>query len=190
MPKVGMQPIRRAQLIKATIKTINKYGYADTTVSRIAKTAGLSVGIISHYFGGKDGLLEATMQHLLFSLHRELADNLREASSPEERLEAMIETILGPDQSQSEVVTAWLAFWAQVPFSGSLQRIQNIYSRRMLSNTRHVLKQLGVHKRVDILAELIAAFIDGYWLRSVLSHQATDPTEARNMVHHMIHSHL
>ncbi|WP_321393492.1 choline-responsive transcriptional repressor BetI [Emcibacter sp.] len=190
MPKVGMQPIRRAQLIEATIRTINKYGYADTTVSRIARTAGLSVGIISHYFGGKDSLLEATMQHLLFSLHRDLADNLREASTPEERLDAMIETILGPEQNQSEVVTAWLAFWAQVPFSDRLERIQNIYNRRLLSNTRHVLKQLGVTNRVDTLAELIAAFIDGYWLRSVLSHQVADPSEARAMVRDMIRSHL
>src|SRR5918993_975251 len=60
MPKVGMEPIRRQQLIEATITSISRYGYADATISRISKEAGVSTGIVHHYFGSKDDLLEAT----------------------------------------------------------------------------------------------------------------------------------
>ena len=59
MPKLGMQPIRRRQLIQATLETIDDVGLADATIARIAKRAGVSAGIISHYFGGKDGLLDS-----------------------------------------------------------------------------------------------------------------------------------
>src|SRR5690554_7145605 len=62
LPKIGMQPIRRQQLIQATMAAIDEVGLADATVLRIARHAGVSAGIISHYFGGKDGLLEATMR--------------------------------------------------------------------------------------------------------------------------------
>ena len=57
MPKLGMQPIRRRQLIQATLEAIDELGLADATIARIAKRAGVSTGIISHYFAGKDGLL-------------------------------------------------------------------------------------------------------------------------------------
>ena len=45
MPKVGMEPIRRRQLIDATISSIGRYGYGEATVQRISRTAGVSSGI-------------------------------------------------------------------------------------------------------------------------------------------------
>ena len=62
MPKVGMEPIRRQQLIDATIESVAQRGLQATTINSISKNAGLSSGIISHYFGGKQGLIEATVE--------------------------------------------------------------------------------------------------------------------------------
>ena len=53
MPKVGMQPIRRRQLINATLEAINEVGMHDATIAQIARRAGVSTGIISHYFKDK-----------------------------------------------------------------------------------------------------------------------------------------
>ena len=53
MPKVGMQPIRRQQLIDATLAAVNELGFAEASISQIAQRAGVSNGIISHYFKGK-----------------------------------------------------------------------------------------------------------------------------------------
>jgi TetR/AcrR family transcriptional repressor of bet genes len=64
MPKVGMQPIRRRQLIDATLEAINEVGMHDATIAQIARRAGVSTGIISHYFKDKNGLLEATMRDI------------------------------------------------------------------------------------------------------------------------------
>ena len=62
MPKVGMGPVRRTQLIAAAISSLHDHGYAETTVARIAARAGVSPGIVHHYFNGKDDLLFATMR--------------------------------------------------------------------------------------------------------------------------------
>lgn len=67
MPKVGMKPIRRRQLIDATLDAINEVGMHDATIAQIARRAGVSTGIISRYFRDKNGLLEAT---LLFRLEQ------------------------------------------------------------------------------------------------------------------------
>ena len=42
MPKLGMEPIRKAALVKATITEIGRAGSLDVTVSQIAKRAGMS----------------------------------------------------------------------------------------------------------------------------------------------------
>lgn len=68
MPKVGMQPVRRAQLIHATLIAIDQVGINEASIALIARLAGVSTGIISHYFQDKNGLLEATMRHLMSAL--------------------------------------------------------------------------------------------------------------------------
>src|SRR3546814_5448651 len=71
MPKVGMEDLRRRQLIAATITSIHEQGFANATISRISKNAGLSGGIVAHYFDDKAGLLAATMRSLAQDLLRE-----------------------------------------------------------------------------------------------------------------------
>ncbi len=68
MPKLGMQSIRRRQLIDATLEAINEVGMQDATIAQIARRAGVSTGIISHYFRDKNGLLEATMRDITSQL--------------------------------------------------------------------------------------------------------------------------
>ena len=92
MPKVGMEPIRRRQLIAATIVSIGRYGLADTTVQRISREAGVSSGIIHHYFGGKNELLEATMRRLLQRLRDDVVAALATARTAEQRVIAVIDS--------------------------------------------------------------------------------------------------
>ncbi|WP_417451096.1 choline-responsive transcriptional repressor BetI [Kordiimonas sp.] len=174
MPKVGMQPIRRQQLIDATIRTIARVGYSETTVSRIAKEAKLSVGIISHYFGGKQSLLEASMAYLLFDLHHAFTQQLKSATTPRQRLSVIITTNFANEQYAPGIVRAWLSFWAQVPFSPQLKRLQNIYNRRLLSNLRHEFRHLVQENTVPEGAEMIASLIDGFWLRTTVSGEAAN----------------
>lgn len=64
MPKVGMEPVRRRQVIDATMECIHKEGMARTSLQRIARYAGITSGLILHYFDGKEGLFEAVYRDL------------------------------------------------------------------------------------------------------------------------------
>ena len=48
MPKLGMEPIRREALVKATIAEIGAAGSLDVTVSQIARRAGMSSALAHH----------------------------------------------------------------------------------------------------------------------------------------------
>ncbi len=47
---------------------------ADSTLQVIAKAAGVSVGLIQHYFGSKDGLIEAVDAHALNTIGVAMAE--------------------------------------------------------------------------------------------------------------------
>lgn len=171
MPKLGMQPIRRRQLIDATVATIEAHGFAETTIARISQRAGLSSGIIGHYFGGKNALLAATMRWLLSELRDELLSRQRRARTPIERIEAIIGANFAPEQFTPRVCAAWLSFYGQVPYEPELARLHGIYLRRMHSNLRHAFGELLPDGDADRAAHGVGAMIDGIWVRAALSRQ-------------------
>ena len=65
MPRPSMIMVRKQQLIDATLVSVGHHGLHNTTINTISGLAGLSSGLISHYFGGKQGLIEATQKYLI-----------------------------------------------------------------------------------------------------------------------------
>lgn len=174
MPKVGMEPVRRQQLIDATIASVGELGLQGTTINSISKKAGLSSGIISHYFGGKQGLIEATVRHLLSSLKQSLLAQVDESTLPEQRLMYIIEANFALVQQRADTTRTWLSFWAQSMHDAELHRLQNVNSKRLTSNLAFSFKQLLPKKHATQAAQLSAAMIDGLWLRAVLSQSNKD----------------
>lgn len=172
MPKIGMQSIRRRQLIEATIATIEAHGFADTTIARISQRARLSSGIIGHYFGGKNALLAATMRSLLSELRDTTLARQRRSGTPIERIEAIVDASFAPEQFTPRVCSVWLAFYAQVPYDPELARLYRVYLRRLHSNLRHAFKALLSPEGAERAAEGMGALIDGIWVRAALSGDA------------------
>ena len=55
---------RRQQLIEATIDSLARRGYSETTMADVADGAGLSRGIVNFHFESKEKLLVATLQYM------------------------------------------------------------------------------------------------------------------------------
>src|SRR5215216_7504193 len=55
---------RQLQLIEATIDSLAKRGYSETTMADVADGAGLSRGIVNFHFESKEKLLVATLQYM------------------------------------------------------------------------------------------------------------------------------
>ena len=187
MPKLGMGPLRRRQLVDATIASIHEFGLADTTVTRIAKKAGVSPGIIHHYFADKDELLFEAMRLMLKNLRSQAVVRLRIASTPRARINAIIEASFAPEQFSPQVTTAWLALYASARQSKSLTRILTLYHRRLHSNLIFNLKQISSSPAHDQLAETIAAMIDGLYLRGALNPSLYETTKPKKIVSDFIH---
>lgn len=180
MPKVGMEPIRRQQLIKATQAAIDEVGLADATVARIARHAGVSAGIISHYFGGKDGLLEATMRQILTDLGDAVATRRHALRDDNARAQlcAIIEGNFDQSQVTDPVTKTWLAFWASSMHKSRLRRLQRVNDRRLYSNLCAQFRRLMPRDEASQAARTLASVIDGLWLRGALTPEGLDAQAA------------
>ncbi len=186
-PIQTFEAARRRQLIEATIETVSEVGFRAASLGEIARLANVSPGLFAHYFGDKDGLLEATLRFMAGRLARATAARMRAAPSPLERVMAVHESALAEEEFEPRTSAVWLAFWGQIMHSEPYRRVQSIYQRRMRSNLRHGLRSLVAADKVASHAVLIAATIDGLWLQSHASRRKRDDgSRARAAVRSLI----
>ncbi|MEM6940464.1 MAG: transcriptional regulator BetI [Pseudomonadota bacterium] len=171
MPKLGMEPIRRSALVEATIAEIGAAHSLDVTVGQIAKRAGMSSALAHHYFGGKDEIFLAAMRHILAEFGGIVRLRLASAAGPRARAAAIIEASFDETCFTPATINAWMTFYATALTSKPTHRLLRLYQRRLRSNLIHALRPVSADPLQD--AELLAALIDGLYLRAALCARAT-----------------
>jgi TetR/AcrR family transcriptional repressor of bet genes len=113
-PRKLPRDARRLQLIEATIETIARHGYSRTTLSEVARTAGLSHGLVNFHFETKDKLLVETLLYLAeeYRANWTAAVEAAEPGAPEQ-LYAMLAADFRPDLCTPARLSAWCAFWGE-----------------------------------------------------------------------------
>jgi TetR/AcrR family transcriptional repressor of bet genes len=167
MPKLGMEPIRRSALVEATIAEIGARGSLDVTVGQIARRAGMSSALAHHYFGGKDQIFQAAMRQILRDFGAEVRRALRAASTARDRAVALIDACFAPSCFAPETISAWMTLYASAQSNPDTLRLLRLYQSRLRSNLIHALRPIS--HMPEAQAEIIAALIDGLYLRAALS---------------------
>ncbi|MGH2874400.1 MAG: TetR/AcrR family transcriptional regulator [Solirubrobacteraceae bacterium] len=118
-----MSSARRAQIVEAAIDTVAEVGYANASLSRIAVGLGISKGVISYHFAGKDDLIAEIVTQVLQHARTYMQPRVQAQTTGPEMLRAYIESNLefirdNPNQLRAivEIVRATLA-GAKSPFS-------------------------------------------------------------------------
>lgn len=184
MPKVGMPEIRKPQLVQATMRVIDRVGLHAASIALISKEAGVSTGIINHYFGGKHGLLEETMREILRQHSTTISTKLSQLpkEAHQQRIIAIVDGNFVGFQAQNQVAKTWLAFWSYSMHDPQLKRLQRVNEKRLLSHLNIELKALFERDQAELIANGIAALIDGIWLRGTLNPQGIDAEKARLII--------
>lgn len=173
MPKIGMEPIRKAALVNATIVEIGQKGSLDVTVAQIARRAGMSPALAHHYFGSKEEMFLAAMRQMLTIYGAEVRGAIAASSGPQGRVRAVLIASFSPMNFRRDVVGAWLNFWVLAQTVPAAKRLLAIYQRRLNSNLLAGLRPLAGPRAPEIAAGL-AALIDGLYLREALKYGPPD----------------
>lgn len=190
MGRKSLAPQRRAALITATVQEIHARGTLGVSTQAIAARAGLSAPLAMHYFGSKDAMILAALRDMLARLRRDVVAALQVAQTPRARVSALLRTNFGPEQFRPETISAWLTFYVRAQEDAETNRLLRIYQHRLLSNLRHELRALLPGDRALALADVIAAMIDGFYLRHALREAPPDAETVIARIETIIDLHL
>ncbi|MDA8264314.1 MAG: TetR/AcrR family transcriptional regulator [Actinomycetota bacterium] len=85
---------RRQQIVTAAIDTIAEVGFAKASLARIAERIGISKGVISYHFAGKDDLIRQVVIEIIEASRSYIIPRVFAESAGPARLRAYIESNL------------------------------------------------------------------------------------------------
>ncbi|GAA6195553.1 transcriptional regulator BetI [Pseudophaeobacter arcticus] len=186
MGRKRIRDIRNEELIAATIVAVHKRGYSVVTMAEIAREAGASAASINYYFGSKEGLMEATMRHLLRKLRTAMIAGYSAARTPEERLYAVMDANFSDALFTVPQCSLWMQFWANAPYSPRLARLHRINRTRVRSHVRAELANLLPAEQIETARSALQCYMDGVWLQAAQSESSVDAKAARLAAHRVV----
>jgi TetR/AcrR family transcriptional repressor of bet genes len=103
-----MEPIRREQICRAAATVIAREGFAGTTLRKVAEEAGVSTGMLNHYFTNRQDLLTQTLVFVserTQALGREAMEGIPPGWA---RLRALLDAALPGDVRLNEGWRVWI----------------------------------------------------------------------------------
>ncbi|WP_180898078.1 TetR/AcrR family transcriptional regulator [Martelella soudanensis] len=168
---------RRADLIEAMLDCIAEGGMQHATVREVAERAGVSGGLIRHYFETKEQLLHAAYQRTMaVMLDIGAAAEETGEGSPRYRLRDFVVACLTPPMIDARRLSLWAAFVAMAridPAMGAIHRENYLAYRalieRLLAGACSAEGRQETPDRLARLAIEINAVLDGLWLEGSLA---------------------
>ena len=171
---------RRAALIDATLDCIAEGGPQAATVRAIALKAGVTPGLIKHYFDTKEELVASAHETLMTRMTEASAAALDDLpADPLARLAGFIANAVTPPVVDPRAMALWAASMQLVPRDAAMREVHEAtylaFRDRLEGMIADALRSTGKpHDRATTRAFAIAgnALLDGLWIEaSVLPDQ-------------------
>ena len=183
---------RRLRLMESTIRLMAEKGVGGATVRAITADAGVSHGLIGHYYPTKDDLLVASLQHLFSGVAEDVRRQIDDAGpDPLARLRALPVGLFSASVFTEKNRAAFLALWHEIRFNDAVRDA----NRDFYSGYRqrvHALFQAVAGPDTDVGQAVtgLIALSDGLWLEISIGAGQADPDKAVALCHAFIDQQL
>ena len=159
---------RRQALITATLALVAEGGAQAATVRAIAQKAGVTAGLIRHYFQGKDQLIAAAYGHLMTRMTADSAADLSKAPhDPTARLAAFVAAALSPPVVDGQALILWATFLQETHRDPAMRQTHAQTYLAFRDQLQSLIADLLGHSDPQTLRRLAIAcnaVIDGLWM--------------------------
>ncbi len=170
-PKFSRIPpeMRRDELVDATLRCLAQHGHAGVSVRKIAAAAGVSIGLINHYYPSADQLICHAYERLSGGIAAHLLAVSAGGTDPRECLSLFIRESFGPGIFDPSTLGVWVVFWSMVRHSPDMQAVQQgTYAQYRQVLERHLGALAGEAGlpplKIQAAATALNALLDGLWL--------------------------
>jgi AcrR family transcriptional regulator len=136
MPRPDVSAERRTQILQAAVQVFSQRGFANARMDDIVQESGLSKGALYWYFKSKDEIITALMEQF-YGDHLDAAI-LDQPGTVAERLQALLEQIMGGIAQSMLLLPITLEFYANVPRRADMRA----FFQRTFAAYRDLLAQL------------------------------------------------
>ncbi len=109
---IAIQDHRKQQLIDATLHVISEHGLAKTSIAKVTRAAGLSIGIVNYYFRSREQLLTSTLEYVSAEYEMVMATVFESSKNPLTVLKNFIYASFSPPIFVFEKIAVWHSFTA------------------------------------------------------------------------------
>lgn len=171
---------RRQSLIEAAARVLAARGAAGASVRTICAEAGVSPGLLRHYFDGIDALIAEAYRWTGDKVAAALDAAVAAAGSdPRDRLMAYVTASFRAPIADPALLATWIAFWSLVKASPEMERLHGEIYRGYRAGAEALLADCGMAAGdVRLAAIAVTALVDGLWLELCLAPDAFTPEEA------------
>jgi TetR/AcrR family transcriptional repressor of bet genes len=103
-----MGPIRREQICRAAATVIAREGFAGSTMRMVAEEAGVSTGMLNHYFANRQDLLTQALVSVSERAQGRMREAIEGIPPGRERLVALLDSALADGEEASEMWRVWI----------------------------------------------------------------------------------
>lgn len=174
---------RRQSLLEATARCLADKGAAGVSVRTICAEAGVSPGLLRHYFAGVSDAIAETYRWV----GRQIADALdaavtRAGPDPRARLLAYVTASFRPPIASPELLASYVAFWSLTRSDPAIAAVRT----EVYGDFRKGLQALIARYRPGLAdthmpAVALTALIDGLWLELSLGDAPFTAEEAERL---------
>ncbi len=179
--------------MEIAIQTIATQGFSQASLAEIAKKAGISKGVISYHFDGKEDLVEEILRSLLRKPAEFVKERVSRAETAVEKLRAYVEANFEFMKMNRVGYVALVDLWGQRD-SGRNSLNADAYepSRHYLAHILEGGQRTGEMRALAVIptASLIQGAVDGVMLQWVLDENAIDLDVAKEEVVSMVLCHV
>ena len=143
---------RKRQITRAAYEIIAEKGYNNFTMMDIAKRAGVSSGLIHHYFKDKENMLVTLLREMQQNIRQSLERSIEPVADPRKKLEIFMDQAFGLVENEKEYIYVTFDFLTQIKFNERMQRILSKLYRGYRETIVMILKEgkdTGIFNEVD-----------------------------------------
>lgn len=187
---------KKQLFIDAAICSLANHGYKGTTVRQIAKYAGVTPGLLTHYYIGKEVLIAESYKYLATQFLDDFQNKINEGmDNPISALRGFFQNIFAPENLGKRYLRVWLAFWTLTLTEKSLRNTHSDIYKEYTKSLENILRSAYIHNEQDpskknlrSLAVGILAMLDGLWLECCLDPDALSKNDNLGIIYEFVES--
>lgn len=160
MGRPSLRAERRVQIVEAFARVLADHGYAGATIAAVAAEAGLSPGLLHHYFASKDEMLEALLELLIARFKQRIRD--RERATADRPLRAYIDAAVALDANADAIAArCWVGIFAEALRQPRLFARVRRYLAAEVEHLARVSRTHDARTAAALLSSVLGALVFG-----------------------------